>query len=356
MSTHARNRHYARIERRPTSARWSERPLGLDRELPVYPTDPVMEARRPQRLLRRLPRRARRQPRLRPQRDHRADRSVGLWQVDRPALPQPDERPRRRRARRGRGASTTARTSTRKGVDPIAVRTHIGMVFQKPNPFPKSIYDNIAYGPRVTGMKVDNMDDLVEEALRGCRALGRGQGQAQAVGVRPLRRSAAAALHRADDRHQARRDPDGRAVLGARPDRHRARRGPDDGAARRLHDHHRHPQHAAGGPRLGPDGVLHRPPRRDHRQPHRSPRGVRPHHARSSPTPATSGPRTTSPVASAEPPPAGGRQASRGGAGRPGRRTGVWRPGRPPPPRCRRAASGGSAGLSGSRPGAGRRS
>ena len=41
------------------------------------------------------------------------------------------------------------------------------MVFQKPNPFPKSIYDNVAYGPRVTGMKVDNMDDLVEEALRG---------------------------------------------------------------------------------------------------------------------------------------------------------------------------------------------
>ncbi|GEP33603.1 phosphate import ATP-binding protein PstB [Nocardioides szechwanensis] len=52
-------------------------------------------------------------------------------------------------------------------VDPIAVRTQIGMVFQKPNPFPKSIYDNIAYGPRVTGMKVDNMDDLVEEALQG---------------------------------------------------------------------------------------------------------------------------------------------------------------------------------------------
>ncbi len=54
-----------------------------------------------------------------------------------------------------------------KGVDPIAVRTHIGMVFQKPNPFPKSIYDNIAYGPRVIGMKVDDMDDVVEEALRG---------------------------------------------------------------------------------------------------------------------------------------------------------------------------------------------
>ncbi|MBL8930096.1 MAG: phosphate ABC transporter ATP-binding protein [Kineosporiaceae bacterium] len=51
-------------------------------------------------------------------------------------------------------------------VDPIEVRRRIGMVFQKPNPFPKSIYDNIAYGPRVTGMKVASMDDLVEEALR----------------------------------------------------------------------------------------------------------------------------------------------------------------------------------------------
>ncbi|MDO9498325.1 MAG: phosphate ABC transporter ATP-binding protein, partial [Nocardioides sp.] len=54
-----------------------------------------------------------------------------------------------------------------KKVDPIEVRRRIGMVFQKPNPFPKSIYDNIAYGPRVTGMKVENMDDLVEEALQG---------------------------------------------------------------------------------------------------------------------------------------------------------------------------------------------
>jgi phosphate transport system ATP-binding protein len=52
-------------------------------------------------------------------------------------------------------------------VDPIEVRRRIGMVFQKPNPFPKSIFDNVAYGPRVTGMKVDNMADLVERALRG---------------------------------------------------------------------------------------------------------------------------------------------------------------------------------------------
>jgi phosphate transport system ATP-binding protein len=51
------------------------------------------------------------------------------------------------------------------GVDAIEVRRRVGMVFQKPNPFPKSVYDNIAYGPRVTGMKVENMDDLVESTL-----------------------------------------------------------------------------------------------------------------------------------------------------------------------------------------------
>jgi len=50
-------------------------------------------------------------------------------------------------------------------VDPIEVRRRIGMVFQKPNPFPKSIYDNVAYGPRVLKMKVDSMDDVVEQAL-----------------------------------------------------------------------------------------------------------------------------------------------------------------------------------------------
>ncbi len=54
-----------------------------------------------------------------------------------------------------------------KNVDAIEVRRRVGMVFQKPNPFPKSIYDNVAYGPRVTGMQTDNLDDHVEEALQG---------------------------------------------------------------------------------------------------------------------------------------------------------------------------------------------
>jgi phosphate transport system ATP-binding protein len=50
-------------------------------------------------------------------------------------------------------------------IDAVEVRRRIGMVFQKPNPFPKSIYDNVAFGPKIAGFK-GNMDDLVEESLR----------------------------------------------------------------------------------------------------------------------------------------------------------------------------------------------
>ncbi|MBW3662053.1 MAG: phosphate ABC transporter ATP-binding protein PstB [Actinobacteria bacterium] len=50
-------------------------------------------------------------------------------------------------------------------VDPVEVRRRIGMVFQKPNPFPKSIYDNVAYGPRLLGDD-DDLDATVEQALR----------------------------------------------------------------------------------------------------------------------------------------------------------------------------------------------
>jgi phosphate transport system ATP-binding protein len=50
-------------------------------------------------------------------------------------------------------------------VNPVEVRRHIGMVFQKPNPFPKSIYENVAYGARINGYK-GNLDELVEKSLR----------------------------------------------------------------------------------------------------------------------------------------------------------------------------------------------
>ncbi|MEW5992621.1 MAG: phosphate ABC transporter ATP-binding protein PstB [Chloroflexota bacterium] len=50
-------------------------------------------------------------------------------------------------------------------VDPVEVRRRVGMVFQKPNPFPKSIYDNVAFGPRITGVN-GSLDDIVESSLR----------------------------------------------------------------------------------------------------------------------------------------------------------------------------------------------
>jgi phosphate transport system ATP-binding protein len=69
-------------------------------------------------------------------------------------------------------------------VDPVEVRRRIGMVFQKPNPFPKSIYDNVAFGPRIAGYK-GNMDELVEESLRRAalwdEVSGKLQGSAMAL-------------------------------------------------------------------------------------------------------------------------------------------------------------------------------
>ncbi len=54
-----------------------------------------------------------------------------------------------------------------RNVDPVVLRTRVGMVFQKPNPFPKSIYDNVAYGPRIHGMAKSKaeMDEIVQQAL-----------------------------------------------------------------------------------------------------------------------------------------------------------------------------------------------
>ena len=56
-----------------------------------------------------------------------------------------------------------------KRVDPVQLRAKVGMVFQKPNPFPKSIYDNVAYGPRIHGLARNRaeLDEIVEKSLRG---------------------------------------------------------------------------------------------------------------------------------------------------------------------------------------------
>ena len=142
-------------------------------------------------------------------------------------------------------------------VDPVEVRKRIGMVFQKPNPFPKSIKDNVAFGPKILGASKD-IEERGRAALCGAAPLGRGEGpprRATRSGC-PAASSSGSASPAPCGR--ARRDPDGRAVLGARPDRDRRDRGPDDRPEGALHDRDRHPQHAAGRAGLGHDRVLHR--------------------------------------------------------------------------------------------------
>ncbi len=84
-------------------------------------------------------------------------------------------------------------------VDPVEVRRRIGMVFQKPNPFTKSIYENVAWGARLNGFKggIGNpsMDEWVEYCLRKAALMGRGQRQAQPERSVSLRRAAAAPVH-----------------------------------------------------------------------------------------------------------------------------------------------------------------
>ena len=137
------------------------------------------------------------------------------------------------------------------GVDPVGVRRQIGMVFQRPNPFPTmSIYDNVVAGQRLNNKKMrKDADRHAGRAVAARREpVERGQGPARQARLRPVRRAAAAAVHRPGHRGAARRAADGRAVLGAGPDLHAGHRGPDQRAEDRVHDRHRHAQHAAGRP------------------------------------------------------------------------------------------------------------
>ena len=279
------------------------------------PRRPIFDIERRRRLLRRQARRrATSRSTIAKQRDHGADRPVGLRQVDLPALPEPHERPDPDRdASRASVALPRRGPLRRRAIDPVQVRKRIGMVFQKPNPFPKSIYDNIAFGPRVLGMKGD-MDEIVERALRRAalwdevkdrlktNAFGMSGGQqqrlciARALAIEPdvlLMDEPCSALDpistgRIEDlMHRAQGD-----VL----------------------DRHRHAQHAAGGARVRPHRVLHGRARRGRRAPHRARRRVRRRPRRSSRTPTTSARRTTSPASSADAAPRPTRHALPGGA------------------------------------------
>ena len=73
-------------------------------------------------------------------------------------------------------------------MDVVSLRKRVGMVFQRPNPFPKSIYENVAYGPRVHGINDrKELDAIVEKKPEARGALGRSPGPARRVGTRALR-------------------------------------------------------------------------------------------------------------------------------------------------------------------------
>ena len=221
----------------------------------------------------------------------RPHRPLGLRQVDLPALAQPDERADPRLPGRGRRRAWSSSPSTARASTPVVVRRRIGMVFQRSNPFPKSIFENVAYGLRIGGVRDSGGDRRPGRA--GAEAggpVGRGQGPPGGERAGPVGRPAAAAVHRPGAGGRAGGAADGRAGLRAGSHRHRPHRGADPRAGRPLHRRHRDPQHAAGGPRLG----LHRASSTW------ATWSSSPRPTCCSPTPRSPAPRSTSPAVSAE--------------------------------------------------------
>ena len=227
-------------------------PSAKRRRLPITPArrcaDRLPE---PRLLLRRVPGAQGHQPRFpRPPGD-RADRPLRLRQVDAAAHLQPHLQPLSRAARRRARSSSTGTTSSRPSIDVNELRSRVGMVFQKPTPFPMSIYDNIAFGVRLyEKLSSAELDERVEGALRKAAlwdevkdklrqsgmGLSGGQQQRLCIARTIAQKPEVILLRRAD--------------LGARPDLDRQDRGADRAAAHRVHHRHRDPQHAAGGAHL----------------------------------------------------------------------------------------------------------
>jgi len=95
-----------------------------------------------------------------------------------------------------------------KDVDPVEVRRRIGMVFQKPNPFPKSIYENIAFGARINGYRGD-MDELVERSLRKAAIWDETKDKLKESGYALSGGQQQRLVHRPGDCDRAGGDPDG---------------------------------------------------------------------------------------------------------------------------------------------------
>ena len=106
-------------------------------------------------------------------------------------------------------------------MDVSRLRKRVGMVFQKPNPFPMSIYDNVAFGPRTHGIRSRaELDEIVEESLRGAAIWDEVKDRLNKSALGALRRTAAAPVHCPGAGRRARGAPDGRADLGPRPHLH----------------------------------------------------------------------------------------------------------------------------------------
>ena len=188
-----------------------------------------------------------------------------------------------------------------KEVSPIAVRRRIGMVFQKPNPFPKSIYDNVAYGPRINGERnKGKLDEIVEHSLRqaalwdevkdrlNTSGLGLSGGQAQRLCIaRTLAVEPDVVLM---DEPCSALDP---IATGAIEDLMQEIKS-------QVHDRHRHAQHAAGHPGQRPHRLLLRARQRARATPAPACWSSTAGPSRSSRTRRTAAPRPTSPAGWAE--------------------------------------------------------
>jgi phosphate transport system ATP-binding protein len=104
-------------------------------------------------------------------------------------------------------------------VDPVEVRHSIGMVFQKPNPFPKSIYENVAWGARINGFKGARsaLDEWVEQCLRSAAIWDEVKDKLTTKRTVAIRRATAALVHCPHHRRPTRYHPDGRARLSPGP-------------------------------------------------------------------------------------------------------------------------------------------
>ena len=139
----------------------------------------------------------------------------------------------------------------RGGIDVAYLRKEVGMVFQKPNPFEMSVFDNIAYGPRVHGLHDRHtLREVVEKSLRHAALWDEVKDRLHKSAMGALGRPAAAAVYRTRARGGTLHTADGRADLGIGPDIHGPNRGTDRGAEKGIHYHYRDAQYAAGGARV----------------------------------------------------------------------------------------------------------